>query len=141
MKLNQDKTELVVPSSKFRNRPNLEYVRDRDKFIAPKSFVHLKVYFFNTQRSTGNFASLRSAQQSLLKEIYNCLSSAYRWYQHGQILKFMVARLNPKYLTSLRIHFVSINKVIGKKLPQLYCIMITNSYDSCFIEIGVSMAT
>ena len=37
LKLNQDKTELVVISSKFRIRPNLEYVRVRDEFIALKS--------------------------------------------------------------------------------------------------------
>ena len=35
LKLNQDKTELIVISSKFRNRPNLEYVRVGDEFIAP----------------------------------------------------------------------------------------------------------
>ena len=35
LKLNQDNTELVVISSKFRNRPNLEYVRVGDEFIAP----------------------------------------------------------------------------------------------------------
>ena len=34
LKLNQDKTELVVISSKFRNRLNLEYVRFGDEFIA-----------------------------------------------------------------------------------------------------------
>ena len=37
LKLNQDKTELVVISSRFRIRPNNEYVRVRDEFIAPKS--------------------------------------------------------------------------------------------------------
>ena len=46
-----------------------------------------------------------------------------------------------RYLTSLGIHFVSINKVIGKKVPQLYCIVMKNSYYSCFIDIEVSMAT
>ena len=35
LKLNQDKTELVVISSKFRNGPNLEYVPVGDEFIAP----------------------------------------------------------------------------------------------------------
>ena len=35
LKLNQDKTEFVVISFKFRNRPNLEYVRVGDGFIAP----------------------------------------------------------------------------------------------------------
>ena len=39
LKLNQDKTELVVISSKFRNRPNLEYVRVGDGFIAPNLSV------------------------------------------------------------------------------------------------------
>ena len=39
LKLNQDKTELVVISSKFRNRPNLEYVRVGDEFIAPNLSV------------------------------------------------------------------------------------------------------
>ena len=34
LKLNQDKTELVVISSKFRNTRNLEYVRVGDEFIA-----------------------------------------------------------------------------------------------------------
>ena len=37
LKLDQDKTELVVVSSKFRIRPSLEYVRVRDEFIALKS--------------------------------------------------------------------------------------------------------
>ena len=36
LKLNQDKTELVVISSKFRNRPHLKYVRVGDEFIAPE---------------------------------------------------------------------------------------------------------
>ena len=35
LKLNQDKTELVVISSKCRNGPNLEYVPVGDEFIAP----------------------------------------------------------------------------------------------------------
>ena len=39
LKINQDKTELVVISSKFRNRPNLEYVRVGDEFIAPNLSV------------------------------------------------------------------------------------------------------
>ena len=41
-KLNQDKTELVVISSKFRNRPNLEYVRVGDEFIAPNLSVRME---------------------------------------------------------------------------------------------------
>ena len=39
LKLNQDKTELVVISSKFRNRRNLKYVRVGDEFVAPKLSV------------------------------------------------------------------------------------------------------
>ena len=39
LKLNQDKTELVVISSKFRNRPILEYVRVGDEFIAPNLYL------------------------------------------------------------------------------------------------------
>lgn len=39
LKLNQDKTELAVISSKFRNRPTLEYVRVGDEFIAPNLSV------------------------------------------------------------------------------------------------------
>ena len=39
LKLNKDKTELVVISSKFRNRPILEYVRVGDEFIAPNLYV------------------------------------------------------------------------------------------------------
>ena len=39
LKLNQDNPELVVISSKFRNRPNLEYVRVGDEFIAPNLSV------------------------------------------------------------------------------------------------------
>ena len=39
LKLNQDKTEPVVISSKFRNRPILEYVRVGDEFIAPNLYV------------------------------------------------------------------------------------------------------
>ena len=40
LKLNRDKTELVIISSKIRNGPNLEYVRVGDEFIAPKLSVH-----------------------------------------------------------------------------------------------------
>ena len=40
LKLNQDKTELVVISSKCRNGPNLEYVPVGDEFIAPQLSVH-----------------------------------------------------------------------------------------------------
>ena len=48
LKLNQDKTELVVISSKFRNRPSLEYVRVGDEFIAPKlSVCNLRVIMGN----------------------------------------------------------------------------------------------
>ena len=48
LKLNQDKTELVVISSKFQNRPNLEYVRVGDEFIAPKlSVCNLRVIMGN----------------------------------------------------------------------------------------------
>ena len=39
LKLYQDKTEPVVISSKFLNRPNLEYVRVGDEFIASNLFV------------------------------------------------------------------------------------------------------
>ena len=39
LKLNRDKPELVVISSKFRNRPTLEYVRVGDEFIAPNLSV------------------------------------------------------------------------------------------------------
>lgn len=37
LKLNQDKTELVVISSKFRHYPDLEHIRVGDEYIAPKS--------------------------------------------------------------------------------------------------------
>ena len=37
LKLNQDKTKLVVISSEFRHRSNLKYVRVEDYFIASKS--------------------------------------------------------------------------------------------------------
>ena len=48
LKLNQDKTELVVISSKFRNRPDYEYVRVGDDFIAPKlSVLYLGVIMDN----------------------------------------------------------------------------------------------
>ena len=39
LKLNRDKPELVVISSKFRNRPTIEYVRVGDEFIAPNLSV------------------------------------------------------------------------------------------------------
>ena len=39
LKLNQDKTELVVITFKFRNRPNLEYFRVGGEFIAPNLSV------------------------------------------------------------------------------------------------------
>ncbi|KAL9972361.1 hypothetical protein ACROYT_G018646 [Oculina patagonica] len=37
LKLNQDKTELVVISSKFRHCPDLKHIRVGDEYIAPKS--------------------------------------------------------------------------------------------------------
>ena len=42
---------------------------------------------------------------------------------------------------SLSINYVSVNKDIGKKLPQLYYIKKKISYDLGFIKIGVAMAT
>ena len=36
-KLNQDKTELVFISSKFRSRPSLEFIQVGDEKIQPKS--------------------------------------------------------------------------------------------------------
>ena len=37
LKLNQDKTELVFISSKFRSRPSLEFIQVGDEKIQPKS--------------------------------------------------------------------------------------------------------
>ena len=49
-------------------------------------FLHIQRSISSTQRSTRNFASSRSAQQSVLKEIYSCVSSAYRWYSKSCFL-------------------------------------------------------
>ena len=44
------------------------------------------------------------------------------------------------YLPSLSINNVSMNKDMGKKLPQLYYIKMKIFYDLGFIAIGVAMA-
>ena len=41
----------------------------------------------------------------------------------------------------LSVYSVSINKDIGKRLPQLYYIKMKNSYDPCFVDFGVTMVT
>ena len=45
------------------------------------------------------------------------------------------------YLQSLSINYVGMSKDTEKKLPKLYYIKMTISYDLGFIAIGVSMAT
>ena len=45
------------------------------------------------------------------------------------------------YLPSLSINYVGMSKDMGKRLPQLYYIMMKISYDLGFIAIGVAMAT
>ena len=59
------------------------------------------------------------------------------------ILKFKVARLDflGGYLPRLSINYVDMSKDMGKRLPQLYYIMMKISYDLGFIAIGVAMAT
>ena len=58
-------------------------------------------------------------------------------------LAVKVARLNfwEGYLPRLSINYVGMSKDMGKRLPQLYYIMIKISYDLGFIAIGVAMAT
>ena len=45
------------------------------------------------------------------------------------------------YLPRLSINYVGMSEDMGKRLPQLYYIMMTIYYDLGFIAIGVSMAT
>ena len=45
------------------------------------------------------------------------------------------------YLPSLSINYVGMSKDMGKRLPQLYYIMMKISYDLGFIAIGVTTAT
>ena len=46
-----------------------------------------------------------------------------------------------EYLPRLSINCVGMSKDMGKRLPQLYYIMMKLSYDLRFIAIGVAMAT
>ena len=46
-----------------------------------------------------------------------------------------------RYLPRLSINYVGMSKDMGKRLPQLYYIMMKISYDFGFIAIGVAMAT
>ena len=45
------------------------------------------------------------------------------------------------YLPRLSFNYVGMSKDMGKRLPQLYYIMMKISYDLGFIAIGVPMAT
>ena len=45
------------------------------------------------------------------------------------------------YRPRLSINYVGMSKDMGKRLPQLYYIMMKISYDLGFIAIGVAMAT
>ena len=45
------------------------------------------------------------------------------------------------YLPRLSINYVGMSNDMGKRLPQLYYIMMKISYDLGFIAIGVAMAT
>ena len=47
----------------------------------------------------------------------------------------------PRYLPRLNINYVRKGKDMGKRLPQLYYMMMKISYDLGFIGIGVAMAT
>ena len=46
-----------------------------------------------------------------------------------------------RYLPRLSFNYVDMSKDMGKRLPQLYYIMMKISYDLGFIAIGVAMAT
>ena len=61
---------------------NLELITTSSvlSWLSFKRFLHIQRSISSTQRSIRNFASSRSAQQLVLKEIYSCVSSAYRWY-------------------------------------------------------------
>ena len=62
---------------------------------------------------------------------------------HKTLLHLKVARLDflGGYLPRLSFNCVGMSKDMGKRLPQLYYIMMKNSYDLGFIAIGVAMAT
>ena len=45
------------------------------------------------------------------------------------------------YLPLLSFNYVGMSKDMGKRLPQLYYIMMKISYDLGFIAIGIAMAT
>ena len=45
------------------------------------------------------------------------------------------------YLPRLSFNYVDMSKDMGKRLPQLYYIMMKISYDLGFIAVGVAMAT
>ena len=68
--------------SRFRVFRNLELMTTSSvlSWLSFNRFFHIQSSISSTQRSSRNFALSRSAQQSVLKEKYSCVSSAYRWY-------------------------------------------------------------
>ena len=58
----------------------------------------------------------------------------------SQVVKVAQLGFLGRYLPSLSINYVDMSKDIGKRLPQLYYIMMKISYDLGFIAIGVAMA-
>ena len=53
----------------------------------------------------------------------------------------MTVFLQGVYLPTLSVYDIGINEDTGKRLPQLHCIKMKICYDSCFIDIRVTMAT
>ena len=76
----------------------------------------------------------------LVQVLADCSQLAYNFY-YVVFLRWLDLIFWGVYAPTLSVNHVSINKDIGKRLPQLLCIKMKNCYDRCFIDIRVTMAT
>ena len=83
----------------------------------------------NSPFLASSHAPFRQRQTRASRVIYNEQLRWLDWISLGE------------YLPRLSINYVGMSKDMGKRLPQLYYIMMKISYDLGFIAIGVAMAT
>ena len=138
LKLNQDKTELVLISSKFRCRPSLEFIQVVDEKIQPKRFArnleviidqsldltdHVNKICVSCQYHLGNIAKIRKyvsedTSQILVhafisSKLDNCNSLLY-----GLPVKHLLNRLRLIQNTAARI--VTLSKRFDHITPILF---------------------
>ena len=112
------------------------------------------MFKFSTKREIRHFhvVLVQARQRNVQKSVMHVQSCCFGYLNQLLFLPFSltapssfikVARLG--FLGSIPLQFecyyVCINKDIEKRLPQLYCIKMKHCYDSCFIDIGVALAT